>query len=36
MTNLKTKYMGLELKNPLVIGSSSLLGKLSNLKHLKN
>jgi len=35
MIDLSTKYAGLELKNPLIIGSSSLTGKLSNLKRFE-
>lgn len=31
MTNMKTKYLGLELKNPLIIGSSGLTGKADSI-----
>ncbi|MFT3751329.1 MAG: dihydroorotate dehydrogenase-like protein [Paludibacter sp.] len=32
MKNLKTKFMGIEIENPIVVGSSNLLTKLDNLK----
>lgn len=32
MSNMKTNYMGIELKNPIVVGASNLV---SDLKHLK-
>lgn len=32
MVNLKTKYMGIEIDNPLVIGASNLTSNLDNLK----
>lgn len=35
MTTLKTSYMGLELKNPLIVGASSLTGKVENLKAIE-
>ncbi|MBN2652417.1 MAG: dihydroorotate dehydrogenase-like protein [Spirochaetales bacterium] len=31
MSNLKTKYMGLELNNPIIVSSSKLTGTLENL-----
>ncbi len=34
MTNLKTMYMGLELKNPIIVGSSGLSGNLDSIKEL--
>ena len=33
--DLRTKYMGLELKNPLIIGSSGLTDKLEKIKKLE-
>lgn len=36
MTTLKTTYMGLELKNPLVVGASSLTADLDVLKAIEN
>jgi len=35
MSNLKTTYMGIELKNPIVIGASNLSGNIEHLKHLE-
>ncbi len=35
MANLETKYAGLTLKNPLIIGSSSLTGSTINLKKFE-
>ena len=32
MINLKTTYLGLELKNPIIIGASNLVSDTSNLK----
>jgi dihydroorotate dehydrogenase (fumarate) len=32
MTNLKTTYLGLELKNPIIIGASNLVSDAENLK----
>jgi len=32
MVDLSTKYMGLELKNPIIVGSSSLTGNLQKIK----
>lgn len=34
MVNLKTLYMGLELKNPIIVGSSGLSGNLDSIKEL--
>ncbi len=31
MADLKTKYMGLELKNPVIVGSSGLTNNLENV-----
>ena len=33
--NLKTKYLGLELKNPIIIGASNLVTDISMLKQLE-
>jgi len=33
MSDLKTKYMGLELRNPIVVGSSGLTKSLSGIKQ---
>jgi dihydroorotate dehydrogenase (fumarate) len=35
MKDLKTNYMGIELKNPIVIGASNLSGSIQHLKHLE-
>jgi len=35
MANLNTKFAGLSLKNPLIIGSSSLTAKIENLKKME-
>ena len=35
MTTLKTTYMGLELKNPLIVGASSLTSDLEILKEIE-
>lgn len=32
MINLKTNYLGIELKNPIIIGASNLVSDISNLK----
>ncbi|MBE0652835.1 MAG: dihydroorotate dehydrogenase-like protein [Bacteroidales bacterium] len=32
MANLKTTYLGLELKNPVIVGASDLVTKVENLK----
>ncbi|THB73360.1 MAG: dihydroorotate dehydrogenase-like protein [Desulfobulbaceae bacterium] len=34
MTNLKTNYLGLELKNPIVAGSCGLTGSLDKIKEI--
>ena len=36
MPNLETKYMGLNLKNPLVASASSLSKKASNVKAMED
>jgi len=35
MNNLKTKYMGLELKNPIIVGASNLSTSVENLKRIE-
>ena len=35
MANLKTKYMGLELKNPIIVGACNMVIKPDNLKRLE-
>ena len=35
MTNLKTSYMGLKLKNPLIAGASNLMLDLENIKKIE-
>ncbi len=35
MADLKTKYMGLELKNPLIMGSTNLSGSIEFVKKLE-
>ncbi len=35
MKNLQTTYAGLALKNPLIVGSSSLTGSMANLKKFE-
>jgi dihydroorotate dehydrogenase (fumarate) len=36
MVDLKTKYLGLELKNPVILGASNLVTKLDNLKRAED
>lgn len=36
MTSLETKYMGLNLKNPIVVASSGLTNSLEKIKNLEN
>jgi len=36
MANLKTSYMGLELKNPIIVGASNLTADPENLKKIEN
>ena len=33
MVDLKTKYLGLELKNPIILGASNLVTKTDNIKR---
>lgn len=35
MTDLKTKYLGLELKNPIIVASSGLTKSLDNIKEFE-
>lgn len=35
MTDLKTKYMGIELKNPLIAGASSLTSHMESIRKLE-
>lgn len=35
MTNLKTNYMGLELKNPIVVGANNLITNVNILKQIE-
>lgn len=36
MTNLETKYMGLKLKNPIIVASSGLTNSVEKIKGLEN
>ncbi len=36
MINLKTNYLGLELKNPIIVGASNLVSDIDNLKAAEN
>jgi dihydroorotate dehydrogenase (fumarate) len=36
MTNLKTQYMGIELKNPIIIGANPMTSKVDDLKKLED
>ena len=36
MANLKTMYMGLELKSPIIVGASNLVTNIDNLKRIEN
>lgn len=36
MADLKTTYMGLELKNPIIAGSSNLTGSIDKIKELED
>ena len=36
MAELKTHYLGLELKNPIVVGASNMVTKADNLKQLED
>lgn len=36
MADLKTFYMGIELKNPIIIGASNIVTDIDNLKRIEN
>jgi len=36
MLDLRTKYLGLELKNPVILGASNLVTKLDNIKRAED
>lgn len=36
MANLRTRYMGLELKNPIIVGASNIVTNIDNLKRIEN
>ncbi len=36
MTDISTKYMGLPLKNPIMVGSSGLTGSVNSIKQLED
>lgn len=36
MADLKTNYMGIELKNPIIIGASNLVTDIDNLKRMES
>ncbi|HEC44581.1 MAG TPA: dihydroorotate dehydrogenase-like protein [Bacteroides sp.] len=36
MTKLKTSYMGLELKNPIIVGANNLVNNIDNLKKMED
>lgn len=35
MANLKTSYMGIELKNPVIVGASNIVNNLDNVKKVE-
>lgn len=35
MANLKTRYMGLELRNPIIIGANNIVKNIDNLKRIE-
>ena len=35
MANLKTKYMGLELKNPIIVGANNMVTNIESLKRME-
>ena len=35
MANMNTEYMGLKLKNPLIVGASSLTSNLKTIKEIE-
>ncbi len=36
MANLVTKYMGIELKNPVIVGASNLVTNIDNIKRMED
>lgn len=36
MANLETKYMGLQLKSPLIVGANNMVKNIENLKRMEN
>ncbi|MFZ4740801.1 MAG: dihydroorotate dehydrogenase-like protein [Bacteroidales bacterium] len=36
MANLSVKYLGLELKNPIIVGASNIVDNIDNLKRLED
>ena len=35
MANLKTSYMGIELKNPIIVGASNIVNNIENIKKVE-
>jgi len=35
MINLKTNYLGIELKNPIIVGANNLVSKIENLQQME-
>jgi dihydroorotate dehydrogenase (fumarate) len=35
MANLKTSYMGIELKNPIIVGASNIVNNIDNVKRVE-
>ena len=35
MANLKTRYLGIDLKNPVIVGASNIVNKLDNVKKVE-
>ena len=35
MANLTTKYMGLNLKNPVIVGASNLVQEIDNVRKME-
>ena len=35
MANLKTNYLGIELKNPVIVGASYMVSDIDNLKKME-
>jgi dihydroorotate dehydrogenase (fumarate) len=36
MANLTTRYMGLQLKNPVIVGASNLVKDIDNCKRMED